>query len=112
MTASTRNAGRWFAIMVTALAPTLAAVAYTRGSANAQWTQIIYFSSKVLLFLFPLAWWQFVEKRGALPVGDKTALRTADRPAARARNPTTRWDVALGAGSGLVIAAAIWPPIA
>lgn len=108
MTASTRNAGRWFAILLTALGPTLAAVAYTHGPANAQWAQIIYFSSKVLLFLFPVAWWQLVEKRRALAVADETALQTTDRPAGRARNPATRWDIALGAGTGLLIAASIW----
>ncbi len=53
----------WSPIIIAALAPTVAAALYIHAAESTSLVQIIYFSSKALIFSFPAVWWLIVERR-------------------------------------------------
>ncbi len=102
----------WWPIVLTAIAPTLATVLYLHATDSTSIVQIVYFSSKAIIFSFPAVWWLIVERR-ARAVSFSSRGSTDGENVAQCERPrelklAARGDIALGVGSGALIGASLW----
>ncbi len=102
----------WSPIIIAALAPTVAAALYIHAADSTSLVQIIYFSSKALIFSFPAVWWLIVERRTRAVSfssrGCSTFATFSPSVNPRELKLTARGDIALGIGSGALIGASLW----
>ena len=102
----------WSPIIIAALAPTVAAALYIHAADSTSLVQIIYFSSKALIFSFPAVWWLIVERRSRAANFSSRGFADGENVAQfehpRELKLAARGDIALGVGSGALIGASLW----